>query len=137
MSHYWTGGCACGAVRFTITDEPMFQNHCQCVDCQKRSGTGHGSYLTFPSRGHVKLEGQAREWQLAGDSGNAKSHWFCPKCGTPVYLTFAANPDIFTVHATALDHPERFAPDALTYAIRGFAWDAIAPDVPRFDRMLS
>src|SRR5262245_57653169 len=24
-------------------------NDCQCRDCQRTSGTGHGSYLTFPS----------------------------------------------------------------------------------------
>lgn len=46
----YTGGCACGAVRFEISGEPMVQADCQCRDCQRKSGTGHGSYLTFPDR---------------------------------------------------------------------------------------
>ena len=50
MTTSYAGGCACGAIRYVATGAPVFANHCQCRDCQKRSGTGHGSYLTFPSR---------------------------------------------------------------------------------------
>ena len=46
----YTGGCACGAIRYDIAGEPVFMNHCQCRDCQRKSGTGHGSYLTFAQR---------------------------------------------------------------------------------------
>ena len=49
MSEAYTGGCACGAIRYEISDEPMVMADCQCRDCQRKSGTGHGSYLTFPS----------------------------------------------------------------------------------------
>lgn len=48
MTKTYAGGCACGAIRYETSSEPIFENHCQCRDCQKRSGTGHGSYLTFP-----------------------------------------------------------------------------------------
>ncbi len=50
MSDAYTGGCACRAVRYEIRGAPVFQNHCQCRDCQYKSGTGHGSYLTFKPR---------------------------------------------------------------------------------------
>ena len=95
MSKAYTGGCACGAIRYEISDEPIFMNDCQCRDCQARSGTGHGSYLTFPSRQRVKLTGEAKHWDIVADSGNVKTHSFCPTCGSPVYLTFAAMPDLF------------------------------------------
>jgi hypothetical protein len=49
MSEAYAGGCACGAIRYEISGEPMM-NDCQCRDFQRKSGTGHGSYLTFPSR---------------------------------------------------------------------------------------
>jgi hypothetical protein len=133
MSEIFTGGCACGAIRYEISGEPLFQNHCQCRDCQRRSGTGHGSYLTFPR--HVKLQGEAKHWDVAGDSGNVKTHSFCPTCGSPVYLTFAAMPDVFTVHATSLDDPSRFKPQVLTYSVRGYTWDTIDPALAKFDKM--
>lgn len=80
MSPAYTGGCACGAIRFHIAAQPLFQNHCQCRDCQRKSGTGHGSYLTFPRQG-VEQTGAATHWDIVGDSGHVKTRAFCPTCG--------------------------------------------------------
>jgi hypothetical protein len=135
MSRIYAGGCACGAIRYETSGEPIFQNHCQCRECQRLSGTGHGSYLTFANRAGMAITGEARSWQVAGDSGNDKSHAFCPVCGAPVFLTFAAMPDLIAVHAASLDDPGLFSPQALTYAVRGHAWDAVDPALPRFERM--
>lgn len=135
MGKPFTGGCACGDIRYEIAGEPVFQNHCQCLDCQKKSGTGHGSYLTFAGRQAVRLDGRATEWDMVGDSGAAKTRGFCPTCGSPVYLTFSAMPELFTIHAASLDEPDRHAPQAVTYAVRGHAWDFLDPALTRFDRM--
>lgn len=135
MSMHYRGGCACGTIRYETSSEPIFQNHCQCIDCQKRSGTGHGSYLSFADRAEVSVKGEALQWRITADSGNDKIHHFCPVCGTPVYLTFVAMPDVIAVHAASLDDPAAFRPQALTYSLRGHAWDAIDPSVPAFERM--
>lgn len=135
MSDTYTGGCACGAVRYEISGEPLVMSDCQCRDCQHTSGTGHGSYLVFPSREAVKLDGSAAHWDMVGDSGKVKTRAFCPTCGSPVYLTFAAMPDLFTVHAASLDDPGRYAPQAVTYRVRGHVWDHLDPNLPTFDRM--
>jgi hypothetical protein len=131
----YAGGCACGAVRYTTKHAPIFQNHCQCRDCQRQSGTGHGSYLTFPARAEMQIAGNATHWDVAADSGNVKTHAFCPACGAPVYLLFAAMPDLIAVPAASLDDPSRFSPQVLTYRVRGQAWDAMDPLLTAFDRM--
>ncbi len=131
----YTGGCACGAIRYATPHAPVFQNHCQCRDCQRRSGTGHGSWLTFAAQSDMGITGEATQWEVAGDSGNVKRHAFCPICGTPVFLRFEAMPDLIAVSAASLDEPERFAPHALTYRVRGLAWDAIDPSLRAFERM--
>jgi hypothetical protein len=135
MSDAYSGGCACGAIRYEISAEPIFMNHCQCLDCQHTSGTGHGSYLTFTPHARVKLQGEATHWNMVGDSGDVKTRGFCPTCGSPVFLTFAAMPDLFTIHAASLDDPSRFKPQVLTYRIRGYAWDQIDKALPAFDTM--
>ena len=135
MSEAYTGGCACGAVRYDISDQPIAMADCQCRDCQRKSGTGHGSYLTFPNRAHVKLSGPATHWEMIGDSGNPKTRGFCPICGSPVYLTFSAMPDFFTVHAASLDDPSRYKPEMVIYRVRGHAWDHVDPALPKFDQM--
>ena len=135
MTRIFAGGCACGAVRYETSSQPIVENHCQCRDCQKRSGTGHGSYLTFPQRGAVKITGDAKAWRIAGDSGNEKIHMFCGTCGTPVYLTFAAMPEPIAIHAGSLDDPSQFRPQMVTYGIRGHEWDTMNPSLPKFRRM--
>lgn len=134
MNKPYTGGCACGAIRFEISGEPVFQNHCQCRDCQRKSGTGHSSYLTF-ARSGVKLSGQATLWDMVADNDSVKTRAFCPTCGSPVYTIFAPAPEMFAVHAASLDDPGRFRPQVLTYSVRGHAWDRLDPALTTFERM--
>ena len=82
-----------------------------------------------------KLEGKAAHCDVVGDSGNVKTHSFCPACGSPVYLTFVAMPDLFTVHAASLDDPARFKPQVVTYGVRGYDWDHLDAALPKFDKM--
>jgi hypothetical protein len=135
MREPYTGGCACGAVRYEIENEPMVMGDCQCLTCQRKSGTGHGSYLTFPSRDKVKLTGKVTLWDVASDSGNVKTLGFCPTCGSPVCLTFKAMPELFTVHAGSLDDPGRYKPQLVTYVLRGHDWDHVDPALTKFDKM--
>lgn len=137
MTKNYAGGCACGAIRFEMRGEPIFENHCQCRDCQKRSGTGHGSYLTFARRADMTIVGEAKSWRVAADSGNEKIHAFCPTCGVPVYLTFAAAPDLIAIHAGSLDDPGRFTPRVVTYSGRAHAWDAMDASLRTFEGMPS
>ncbi|TIS66484.1 GFA family protein [Mesorhizobium sp.] len=135
MSTLYTGGCACGAVRYEAKAAPIFENHCQCRDCQKRSGTGHGSYLTFASRADVAITGTTTDWRIAADNGNVKIHSFCSVCGTPVYLTYIAMPDPITVHAASLDDPSRFNPTVVTYGSRALPWDKMETGLTTFEKM--
>jgi hypothetical protein len=130
----YTGGCACGGLRYEISGEPMFSNDCQCRDCQRESGTGHGSHMTFPRAG-VTVTGDAAKWDMVADSGNGKTRAFCPTCGSPVYMTFATMPDVFTIRAASLDEPARYKPQAATYTARGHAWDRLDPGLTKFEGM--
>lgn len=66
MTKRYTGGCACGAIRYGTDSDAILESHCQCRDCQRRSGTGHGSYLIFPRGSDVTITGEARTWRVAG-----------------------------------------------------------------------
>ena len=134
MDKPYTGGCACGAIRYSIVGEPLFANHCQCRDCQRESGTGHGSYATF-ARDGVTVTGEARRWDMVGDSGNVKTRAFCAECGLPVYMTFAAQPGIFTIRAASLDEPARYRPQVVTYTARGYDWDPLDSGLTKFETM--
>lgn len=135
MNKAYTGGCACGDIRYEIASEPISMNHCQCRHCQQKSGTGHGSYLTFNTRRDVKQTGQATHWNITGDLGTVKTRAFCPTCGSPVYMVFDAIPDLFIVHAASLDEPDRFEPGKVMFSSSAPAWDVVDPDLPKFAKM--
>ncbi len=134
MSKPYTGGCACGAIRYEISGEPIVMVDCQCRQCQQESGTGHASHLTFKGAG-VTVSGQATLWTMAGDGGTVKSRAFCPTCGAPVYMAFPAMPDIFIVKPASLDEPARYKPQMVLFTSSGHAWDHVDPVIPHFPKM--
>ncbi len=134
MTKPYTGGCACGAVRYEIPAEPIEMADCQCRQCQRDSGTGHQSHLTFMCAA-AKVEGDATRWRMVGDGGTEKERAFCPNCGSPVYITFPAIPDLIVVSAGSLDDPSRYKPQFTFWASAGPVWDHGNPALPRFDKM--
>ena len=64
-----TGGCLCGAVRYTIEAEPKFIRHCWCRDCQY-VGAGGGTVNVFFPTEAVKIEGVLAEHASPAASGN-------------------------------------------------------------------
>lgn len=134
MSDPFTGGCACGSLRYTASGAPLVMVDCQCLHCQKISGTGHASHVVFP-RDAVVVSGPAGHHDMTGDSGTTKTRAFCPTCGVWVAATFAANPGIIALSAGSLDDPARYGPQFVTYAGSAQLWDRIDPALPTFARM--
>lgn len=131
----YSGGCACGAIRFEATGEPVAEQHCQCEQCRKRSGTGHSSYAVFAGADAVTVTGETQTWRVAGDSGNDKIQAFCPTCGTPIHVKFDAMPGVTAIHVGSLDDPAWFHPTHVTYGSRGHDWDRQDPDLTVFEKM--
>ena len=94
MPQPYTGGWACGAIRYSTPHAPVFQNHYQRRDCQRRSGSGHGSSLTFAAGSEMTLCGEASTGKSSPTAATSRSMPLCPVCGTPVYLRFAAMPEL-------------------------------------------
>ena len=130
----YTGGCGCGAIRYKVEGEPAVMNDCQCRNCQRESGTGHGSHLTFVGA-KVEVTGEASRWETVGEGGTRKRRAFCPTCGNPVFLDFPDLPDVFIAAAASLDDPARYAPQQVLWASVGHTWDHLDPALPRFDKM--
>ena len=65
----YSGGCACGAVRYETDADPIMAGHCQCRKCQTLSGAGHMTFAAFPAAA-VKVTGQLVPWSYTADSGN-------------------------------------------------------------------
>ena len=87
MSDISTGGCLCGAVRFTCTVPEGAIQACHCVQCQKWTG---GGPLMSVRIADLALEGEdsistyrASEW---GERA------FCTACGSTLYWRMQGKP---------------------------------------------
>jgi len=56
----FTGGCACGAVRYECTAEPFMTFRCHCRDCQRTSGGPFVAAFYIPKRAFSLTKGALR-----------------------------------------------------------------------------
>jgi hypothetical protein len=129
-----TGGCLCGAVRYTITGDMIFSGKCYCEDCRKTSGTGHGSVFAVPESA-VTVTGKLTEYKKDGGSGQPITRRFCPVCGSKISATAAVMPGVMMVTASTLDDPTKFVHQMSVYASRAPSWDQPPAGVPAFPEM--
>ena len=104
-----TGGCLCGALRFTATGAPYRVGLCHCLDCRKHHGALFHASAIFPASA-VTITGAYRSF---GDRS------FCPTCGSPVLAVWQ---DEIGINLGALDEPSRFRPTYELWTIRREPW---------------
>jgi hypothetical protein len=102
MSVQFSGGCACGAIRYQCSAEPVGMLNCHCRDCQRAAGGPFGSVIIVPLSAVEILSGSAKYHTVTADSGNLISRGFCPECGSPLFVKLAALPNVCAVHGTKL-----------------------------------
>jgi len=130
----YTGGCACGKVRYELAAEPIRGFQCQCRDCQRDTGSGHSSVMVFP-RAALSVSGEVSEILRTADSGAGKLKGFCGSCGSPLYNKPVSKPDMLGVYVGTLDDPSAFKPQLVMFASRGHAWDYLDPGLPKLPNM--
>ncbi len=127
-----TGGCLCGAVRFTVKGAPVRMAQCHCLDCQRASGTGHMSNATF-NAADVEIVGETTGYASTSDSGNTLTRHFCPTCGARLFLTSKARPEFITLAVGAFDDSTWFEPQLVLYTKRRAPWDLTTDSVPNYE----
>ena len=77
-----TGGCQCGAVRYSFEGVPEQIALCHCRMCQKATGSVAWAFFTIPRAALTWTRGQPSHFR----SSAAALRGYCAGCGTP--LTF-------------------------------------------------
>ena len=80
-----SGGCLCGAVRYTVPAQPLATVICHCRNCQKQAGSALSVVTVFP-RSELHLVGALTVYEDRGTSGQTVFRQFCGRCGSPVLM---------------------------------------------------
>lgn len=129
------GGCACGAIRFTVSAEPVFAGHCHCLDCQKMTGAQMSTIAAYPEDGFEVTRGEPRTYDTIGDSGNKVHRCFCADCGSTLFSTAVTMPGMVFVEAGSLDDASTLQPSMHIYTRSAQPWADIPADAVTFEAM--
>ena len=99
-----TGGCQCGAARYTVSAEPLELYVCHCRECRRQSASAFGISVIVPAAAFELVCGDLAVWTRPTDGGRTLDCAFCPRCGTRLWHT---NPGSATtsVKGGTLDAP--------------------------------
>ena len=96
-----TGGCHCGAVRFSVRAPPEFTvDECNCSICE---AVGY-LHLLVPKEDFSLEQGDAVLTEYRFGSGEA-IHRFCSVCGVKSFYIPRSHPNGVAVNARCLDSP--------------------------------
>ena len=124
-----TGGCLCGAVRYTLSAEPISARRCWCRLCQYLAAGTATANLIVP-RDALTLSGPLTDFVSVADSGSTMHRQFCPTCGTPVGGHTDARPHLYVLRIGTLDDPDAFAPASTIWTAAAPRWALIDHALP-------
>lgn len=129
----FTGGCACGAVRYQCNVEPVMAINCHCRDCQRGSGSAYASGIFVPADSVTFTKGTPKYYRSVADSGQGVGRGFCAECGSPIAATQDAFP-VLILYAASLDDPSWHRPTMHIFTASAQPWDHMDPSLPRYAR---
>jgi len=126
------GGCACGAVRYRLTSDPLFTHCCHCLNCQRQTGSAFVINLLIEADRVELLSGAPQAVDVPRDDGSNQRISRCPTCQVAVYSDYG-RPEVLFVRAGTLDQPSSVTPDVHIFTKSKLSWVTLPESVPAFE----
>ena len=123
------GGCACGSVRYRLTDEPLFTHCCHCLNCQRQTGSAFVINLLIEADRVEVLAGDPQPVDAPRDDGSMQRIYRCPDCQVAVFSEYTW-PEVRFVRGGTLDEPSSVAPDVHIFTKSKLPWVELPDSVP-------
>ena len=106
----YSGGCACGEIRFGFYDPLVFKVACHCRACQY-TAAGGPAFVVGVQRDQFRItKGTPKEFATLAESQNMVTRSFCGNCGTHLFASNDENAETVGVKVGSLDDPSAFRP---------------------------
>jgi hypothetical protein len=125
--------CHCGQLRLEVTGEPFAVSICNCLACQRRTGSAFGMQAGFKGD-QVQVLGRFSDYARISDEADRKEHvfHFCPECGSQVFYTEPTEPDLVVVSVGSFADPSFPPPTESGYDSRRHPWVELPDSIRRF-----
>jgi hypothetical protein len=125
-----SGGCACGAIHYECSVDPVVMLNCHCRDCQQASGSAYAAIVVVP-KSAVQISGEPRYHKVVGRAGKAIERGFCPNCGSQLTVKLERLPDILGLQAASLADPSIYRPTMNVFTSSAQPWDHMDPTIQK------
>jgi hypothetical protein len=98
----FSGKCLCGNVSYQCHSEPKAVFNCHCEDCRRATGSVFGTNLFVPEA-KVEISGEVSSYSHISDSGSTMTKRFCPNCGSLLFGSNTAKPNVVSIRAGTVD----------------------------------
>ena len=131
MSVRLEGGCACGAVRYRLTSDPLFVHCCHCLNCQRQTGSAFAINVLIEADRLELLAGEPQPIAVPRSGGKKQKIWRCPTCQVAVFSQYTRR-QIRFVRAGTLDEPATVTPDVHIFTRSKLPSVTLPDSVPAF-----
>lgn len=112
-----TGGCQCGAVRYSTSQQPVRAMACHCTTCKQRTGAAYGVGVYFNDEDIVFNQGKLNTFEFRSDTtGRWLRNEFCASCGTAVTWTTEMRPGLRAIAGGTYDNVDWYRIEAHIWA---------------------
>src|SRR5260370_8294219 len=123
-----TGGCACGAIRYEVSAEPIVMFNCHCRDCQLMTGGGYTPVFYVPAKAFKITKGTPKYYKTTSEMVGDNIRGFCPECASRL---FGGKTDFGQgITASSLDDPSLYKPHHEICTSDAQPWAPINPQFP-------
>jgi len=135
MSAKLTGGCLCGAVRYELSEAPVWSHNCHCSRCRKSGGAAFASNLFFPQQALSFSKGEELLSAFKVPEAERFTHVFCSRCGSTLPFSNEAR-GLVGVPMGSLDGDPGFSPRVHIFADSKAPWFTITDTLPQHPEAL-
>jgi hypothetical protein len=125
--------CHCGQLRLNVTGDPFSVSICNCLACQRRTGSAFGMQAGFKAD-QVEVAGRFHDFSRISDEADRKEavFHFCPECGSQVFYTEPTEPDLIVVSVGSFADPTFPPPTESGYDSRRHPWVGLPDSIQRY-----
>jgi hypothetical protein len=125
-----SGSCLCGAVRYELTQAPVWAHNCHCSRCRKSRGSAFAANVFVGVDGLRFVSGEDQLQSYKVPEAERFTHVFCRRCGSTMPWLNAQR-DLYVIPMGSLDTDPGMAPLAHIFVDSKAPWFTITDGLPQ------
>lgn len=129
------GGCYCGAVRYEVSGDPIFNGQCHCRECQYITGGSPNVLVAVPESAVRYTRGAPRVFKR-DDLEQPVVREFCAECGTHLISRPPGMAGMAIIKLGTLDNPNAYgSPQVAVFMVDKQPFHQVPAGMAVFERL--